>query len=48
MNPIVQAVLGNVINLIEVAIKGEGPAVLSWIEAELEKLKLKYGPPPQG
>lgn len=45
MNPIIQTVLSNVINLVEVAVQSEGPAAIAWVEAELEKLKVMYGPP---
>jgi hypothetical protein len=35
MNPLVQAILSQVLNLIEIAVQAEGPSVLRYLEDEL-------------
>jgi hypothetical protein len=42
MNPIIANILKALIPIIESAIQSEGPQVLSFIEAELQKLAAKY------
>jgi hypothetical protein len=42
MNPTILNILKAILPIIESAIQSEGPVVLEWIEAELQKLAAKY------
>jgi hypothetical protein len=42
MNPLVTLLLNSALSLVESALQAEGPAVITYLEDELAKLKEKY------